>query len=82
MKRPLLFGKVILYVYCLILLVGISMMHDKPHLRCSAEAIRVVDFSQEKNMMESRSRKLMYDYDPYPTRDPYQYPMPSDPTPP
>ncbi|MCL7021903.1 hypothetical protein MKW94_030405 [Papaver nudicaule] len=72
MMRPLMFGKVI-YVYCFILLVGISMMLEKPHFGCSVEAYRgdVPVFNQQpppplsksykevKKMLESRSRKLM-----------------------
>ncbi|RZC81866.1 hypothetical protein C5167_044435 [Papaver somniferum] len=68
MMRPLMFGKV-LYVYCFILSVGISMMHDKPHFGCSVEARRVARFfnplpsstsyMEVKKMLESRSRKLM-----------------------
>ncbi|KAI3890020.1 hypothetical protein MKX03_006482 [Papaver bracteatum] len=67
--RPLMFGKV-LYVYFFLLLVWISMMHDKPHFGY-VEARRVVRFFNPpppsstsymeamKKMLESRSRKLM-----------------------
>ncbi|KAI3853115.1 hypothetical protein MKW92_023479 [Papaver armeniacum] len=67
--RPLMFGKV-LYVYCFLLVVGISMMHDKPHFGYLVESRRVVRFfnpppssstsyTEVKKMLESRSRKLM-----------------------
>ncbi|KAI3915262.1 hypothetical protein MKX01_035521 [Papaver californicum] len=64
-----MFSKVF-YVYCFILLLGIPMMHDKPHFGYSVEARRVVRFfnrppppstsyMEVKQMLESRSRKLM-----------------------
>ncbi|KAI3834634.1 hypothetical protein MKX03_005974 [Papaver bracteatum] len=68
MMKPLMFGQV-LYVYFFLLLVWISMMHDKPHFGY-VEARRVVRFfnplpssstsyMEVKKMLESRSRKLM-----------------------
>ncbi|KAI3917553.1 hypothetical protein MKW98_021315 [Papaver atlanticum] len=69
MMRPLTFGKV-LHVYCFLLLVWFSFMHDKPHFGYLVEARRVVrsfnppppsstSYMEVKKMLESRSRKLM-----------------------